>query len=331
MDLQGLKILVTGGTGFIGASLVKTLLGAGAVVRSFDNDSRGSRERLAPMLGQVDLRHGDIRDPGSVEAAAEGVDAVCHLAFVNGTEFFYSQPELVLDVGVKGITNVLDACRTHRIRRFILASSSEVYQSPAIIPTPEEVPLVVPDPLNARYSYGGGKIISELMAVNYGRSLFDELFIFRPHNVYGPFMGWEHVIPQFALRMAQLVAAQPHGPLQFSIQGTGEETRAFCYIDDFAAGFLGMLRGPSGIYNIGTDVETSIRELVKLVAGCFGREVVITPGPLQAGSTKRRCPDITKLRALGFTPRVELSPGVRSTVEWYRQNAWRAPATEGES
>ena len=94
--------------------------------------------------------------------------------------------------------SVLDACRHHGIRELVLASSSEVYQTPPGIPTPENVPLSVPDPLNPRYSYGGGKIICELMAINYGRQGFDRVLIFRPHNVYGPDMGWEHVLPQFA-------------------------------------------------------------------------------------------------------------------------------------
>jgi nucleoside-diphosphate-sugar epimerase len=320
MELQGCKLLVTGGTGFIGASVVRGLLAAGAQVRTLDNDSRGSRDRLGDALGRVDVRTGDVRDFAAVSAAVEGVDAVCHLAFVNGTEFFYSRPELVLDVGVKGITHVLDACRLHGVRRFILASSSEVYQTPPIVPTPESVPLVVPDPWNPRYSYGGGKIISELMAVNYGRTLFDELFIFRPHNVYGPAMGWEHVIPQLTERFMRLTAAQPTGPLRFQIQGSGDETRAFLFIDDFTAGLLAMLRGPSGIYNIGTNVETAIRDLVQCIAECFGREVAIEPGALQPGSTLRRCPDITKLRALGFEPGTPLALGVRKTVEWYRNN-----------
>ena len=143
--------------------------------------------------------------------AARGVDSILHLAYVNGTEFFYSKPALVLDVGVRGMINVLDACRRHGIRELVLASSSEVYQTPPSIPTPENVPLSVPDPLNPRYSYGGGKIICELMAINYGRQDFDRVLIFRPHNVYGPDMGWEHVLPQFALRLETAVRRSSAG------------------------------------------------------------------------------------------------------------------------
>ena len=92
--------------------------------------------------------------------ACEGVDSVFHLAFVNGTEFFYSMPDLVLEVGVKGMVNVLDACLHHNIKELFLASSSEVYQTPQNIPTNETEPLSVPDPLNPPYSYCSGKIIS---------------------------------------------------------------------------------------------------------------------------------------------------------------------------
>src|SRR5262249_51961048 len=153
---------------------------------------------------------------------------------VNGTEYFYSHPDLVLDVAVKGMIHVLDACRAHGVGELVLASSSEVYQVPPVVPTPEDVPLVVPDVLNPRYSYGGGKIISELLAINAGRRQLRRVVVFRPHNVYGPDMGYEHVIPQFAERMRQLAAAQPRGRLAFPIQGSGGETRAFIHIDDAA-------------------------------------------------------------------------------------------------
>src|SRR5262249_13029923 len=147
----------------------------------------------------------------------------------NGTEFFYSRPDLVLDVAVRGMVNVLDACREHAIGDLVLASSSEVYQTPPAIPTDETVPLSIPDVLNPRYSYGGGKLACELLAINFGRVGFERVAIVRPHNVYGPDMGREHVIPQFALRMASL-CNETAGRLRFPIQGSGLETRAFVYI-----------------------------------------------------------------------------------------------------
>ena len=102
--------------------------------------------------------------------AANKVDAVMHLAYINGTKYFYSKPDLVLDVAIKGLINIFDICLAKRIKEFYLASSSEVYQTPLKIPTKEDESLKVPDVFNPRYSYGGGKIISELVAVNYGKN-----------------------------------------------------------------------------------------------------------------------------------------------------------------
>jgi nucleoside-diphosphate-sugar epimerase len=317
--VTGRKILVTGGTGFIGSALVKGLLAAGAVVRSLDNDSRGSIDRLRDVEGDVEQITGDIRDSGAVREAVRGMDCVCHLAYINGTEFFYTMPELILEVAIKGMMNVLDACVAEGVRDLVLASSSEVYQTPPVIPTDETVPLTVPDVMNPRFSYGGGKIASELLAVNYGRKYFDRTLICRPHNVYGPDMGSEHVIPQFALRMKKIFATELHGVVDFPIQGTGEETRSFIHIDDFTRALLCVMeqQEPLAIYHIGTDREVSIREVAQLIASACGREIRLVPGQLQAGSTPRRCPDVGKLKSLGFEPVVSLEDGVRRTAAWY--------------
>lgn len=321
--MTGRKILVTGGTGFIGSALVKGLLAAGAEVRSLDNDSRGSIDRLREVEQRIERITGDIRDPGVVRDAVRGMDCVCHLAYINGTEFFYTMPELILEVAIKGMMNVLDACVAEGVRDLVLASSSEVYQAPPVIPTDETAPLTVPDVLNPRFSYGGGKIASELLAVNYGRKYFDRTLICRPHNVYGPDMGSEHVIPQFALRMKECFARQPHGVVDFSIQGTGEETRSFIHIDDFIRAFLCVMEQNErlAIYHIGTDREVSIRDVAHLVAAACGREIRIVPGQLLAGSTPRRCPDVHKLKSLGFEPAVSLEDGVRRTAAWYMSHS----------
>ncbi len=317
-----MKYLVTGGTGFIGSGLVKGLLNAGAQVRTLDNDSRGGREKLGPYVDRVEIITGDIRDPSVVRKAISGMDCVCHLAYINGTEFFYEKPELVLEVAVKGMINVLDACMAEGVKNLVLASSSEVYQTAPVVPTDETAPLMVPDVLNPRYSYGGGKIISELMLVNYGRKYFDRAIIFRPHNVYGPDMGWEHVIPQFAIRMKKL-CAETQGIIDFPIQGSGEETRAFIYIDDFVEALIEVIKKGEhlNIYHIGTSQEITIGRLAEMTARCFGREIRIVPGRLQRGSTLRRCPDVSKLSALGFMPKTDLATGLSKTVDWYIRNA----------
>ena len=317
------RVLVTGGSGFIGSGLVKALLRAGAAVRVLDDNSRGRPRRLADVAGDIEFIAGDVRDATAVERAAKGIDEVHHLAFVNGTEFFYTQPDLVLDVGVRGMLNVIDAARKNGIGKLILASSSEVYQTPPQIPTDESAPLIVPDVQNPRYSYGAGKLISEVMAVNFGRKYFERVLIFRPHNVYGPDMGGEHVIPQLALRLAALGKKQPSGKLRFDIQGTGQETRSFCFIDDLVAGVMAMRENGEhlGIYHVGTTEEVAIADLARRIAAYAKREIELVPGAAQPGGTARRCPDISKLAKLGYKPRVPLDQGLPPTLAWYWQQA----------
>ena len=325
--MSNARILVTGGSGFIGSGLVKALLRAGCRVRVLDDNSRGSSRRLADVAKDIEFIAGDIRDAAAVDAAAQGTDEVHHLAFVNGTEFFYNTPDLVLDVGVRGMINVIDACRKQNVGTLVLASSSEVYQTPSKIPTAEDAPLVVPDVLNPRYSYGAGKLISEVMAVNFGRKYFERVLIFRPHNVYGPDMGFEHVIPQFALRLHETSRRQPSGRLRLEIQGTGEETRSFCYIDDLVAGVMVVREKGEhlAIYHVGTMEEVAIADLARRIAAHAGREIELVPGKAAVGGTMRRCPDISKLAKLGYKPRVPLNEGLAPTLDWYWRNADLAP------
>ena len=321
------RILVTGGSGFIGSALVKALLRDGHAVRVLDDNSRGAPRRLAGVAKDIEFIGGDVRDAAAVAGAVRGVDEVHHLAFVNGTEFFYSQPDLVLDVGVKGMINVIDACRAAGVGSLVLASSSEVYQTPPQVPTDERAPLVVPDPQNPRFSYGGGKIISELMAINYGRKHFDRVLIFRPHNVYGSDMGWEHVIPQFALRLKRAAAEHKSGKVPFEIQGDGRQTRSFCHVDDLVRGVLVMRQKGEhlGIYHVGTTEEVAIAEVARRIAAHAGREIELRPTPAPEGGTARRCPDISKLAKLGYAPQVPLAKGLPPTVDWYWANESLAP------
>jgi nucleoside-diphosphate-sugar epimerase len=317
------RILVNGGSGFIGSALVKALVHSGAKVRVLDDNSRGRARRLNDVANDIEFIAGDIRDAAAVQAAARDMDEVHHLAFVNGTEFFYSAPDLVLDVGVRGMINVIDACRKQNVGTLLLASSSEVYQTPPKIPTDESAPLVVPDVQNPRYSYGAGKLISEVMAINFGRKYFERVLIFRPHNVYGPDMGWEHVVPQFALRIQALGKSQPAGRLRLEIQGSGKETRSFCFIDDLIAGVMIMRNKGEhlGIYHVGTTEEIAIADLAQRIADHAGREIEFIVGQPASGSTMRRCPDISKLAKLGYKPRVPLAQGLRPTLDWYWQHA----------
>lgn len=321
------RYLVTGGTGFLGAALVRRLVSDGHKVRVLDNHFRGNPARLAGILKEIELVQADIRDLDGVKQAARGVDCIAHLAFINGTEFFYSHPELVLDVGIRGMLNVIDAARAAGVPELCVASSSEVYQTPPVVPTDESVALSIPDVANPRYSYGGGKLLCELIAMNYGRNGFDRVTIFRPHNVYGPDMGWEHVLPQFVLRALDAIAATPDGLVPFPIQGDGTQTRAFVHIDDFTDGLLRVLeRGAHlNVYHIGNPEEVTIAETARLVLRHFGREARLIAMPAPPGATPRRCPDIGKLAALGYTPHIPLARGLPLLAEWYAANRDRRP------
>ena len=245
------------------------------------------------------------------------------MAAVNGTEFFYSRPELVLDVAVRGILTVVDACRANGIGELSVASSSEVYQEPKQIPTDESEPLVVPDIMNPRYSYGGGKLVSELIAINYGRTGFERVTIFRPHNVYGNDMGWEHVLPQLILRAKSAAAECPDGPVPLEIQGDGNQRRAFVHIDDFTDSLMCVIEQGAhlNVYHLGNPEELAIGDVAARILRCMGRDVSLSATPEPPGATQRRCPDIGKVAALGFTPRIPLDAGLPGVVDWYTANA----------
>ena len=311
------RVAVTGAAGFVGAYLTRALVAQGHHVVAVDNLLRGQASRLDSVAGDIEIVGVDVRDGDALTSAFRGVEAVFHLAAVNGTENFYTRPQLVLDVGVRGALAVTEASIAAGVRDLVVASSAEVYQTPSVVPTPETIPMVIPDPLQPRYSYGGSKLISELIAFNYGRDRIDKVQVFRPHNVYGPDMGWKHVIPQLVTKAA---AAVESGSGQMAIQGDGSETRAFCYVDDIVAGILTMWqRGDTmNVYHIGSSHEVSIADLAHEVARAVGApDLELVPSPAPPGGTPRRCPDIGKLARLGYAPRVSLEQGIATTASWY--------------
>ncbi len=323
------RVIVTGGGGFIGAYLVKKLVRDGWDVGVIDSMVRGDAGRFAEVADQVQLHSIDVRDEEAVTRAVDGAEVVMHLAAINGTENFYTRPELVLDVGIRGALAVVNACRRAGVPDLVVASTAEVYQTPAVVPTPEEIALMLPDSLNPRYSYGGSKIASELIAFNYAQEHFRKVQVFRPHNVYGPDMGWKHVMPQFILRAAEVLGGGKT-EAAFPIQGDGKETRAFCYVDDVVDGIVTMYEqgGHREVYHIGNDEEISILDLVGHLGDAMGGRLLIEPSAGAAGGTPRRCPDISKMRALGYAPKVGLSEGLRRTADWYMANRDRVAANE---
>ncbi len=318
-----MKYLLTGGAGFLGSAAARRLISDGHEVRVLDDFSRGKRERIG---SPCEIINADIRDQNAVEESIQGCESVIHFAYLQGTQTFYTSSRQVLDVAVRGMINILTACEHWGVGDLLLISSSEAYQVAPIIPTPETIPLTVPDPLNPRYSYGGGKIACELMALAWAREgILDRLTIARPHNIYGPDMGREHVIPEFCLRMNQFVKDQLTGVISFPIQGSGQETRSFCYIDDCVdqlSLLLSVAPNGSNIYHVGTQDEKTINEVAHGVAKCYNRDIKVIPGTLPKGSPPRRLPDTSKIESLGWdaSSRVDFETGLARTVSWYRKH-----------
>lgn len=311
--------LVTGGAGFLGAGLVRALVAAGRAVRVLDDFSRGRPRRLPDGIEVIDA---DVRDAAAVDEAARGCDVIWHLAWVNGTRHFYEKPDVVLDVGVRGTLNTIDAALAAGARRYVFVSTSEVYNTPERVPTDEREPLRIPDVQNPRFSYGGGKIAGELLTLHLAARRGVEAVIVRPHNIYGPDMGFAHVIPEVVERIITLSDGLRRDAIELPIQGDGRETRAFCHVDDGAAGLrLAGEQGASGeVYHLGRSEETPIADLIAAIGSNLGVQLTLVPGPLMAGGTPRRCPEVAKLAALGYAPKVTLADGLAQTVAWYRDH-----------
>ena len=303
--------LVTGGSGFIGSKITEMLLKEGHKVNIFDNNFRGKLSRIKKIKNKnLKFFKGDIRNYNQLKKSFKNVDSVIHLAYINGTKFFYTQPTLVLDVAIKGLMNVVDICINKKIKEVYIASSSEVYQTPIKIPTDEEEMMKIPNVMNPRYSYGGGKILSELVGINYGRKYFKKLIIFRPHNVYSEDMGDDHVIPEFIKKFKQLRNRK------FKIIGTGNEIRSFIHIDDFVNAFrLIMKKGEHlNIYNIGTNEKIKIKDLAIKLSKIFKKKIKIIKTSKHIGGTNIRIPDIKKIKKLGFKQRINLDEGLRKIL-----------------
>ena len=314
------RSLVTGGTGFIGSALVKRLVKNGHEVIVFDNDFRGSKERLSSISDKITLIEGDIRDLKQVKNAVENCNNIFHLAFINGTRFFYEKPELVLEVGVKGALNTLEAALEAKVNTYVLASSSEVYQEPTEFPTSEKERAIIPDVNNSRYSYAGGKLISELLTINYLRNEKIRSLIFRPHNIFGPNMGFEHVIPELMKKLHFATNNWTSNSCEIEIQGDGSATRAFCYVEDAVDQIIMMFNkaGHSSLYHIGMNNERSILDLINDISAILNIQILIKKGETPVGGTSRRCPDISKIISLGYEKNDTYYKGLEKTLNWYK-------------
>lgn len=321
-----MKALITGGAGFIGFHLAKHLASQNCDVTILDNFARGADDaefRALLERKNVSFVKADLTDPHCTDGLDRDYDQVYHLAMINGTENFYNIPHKVLKVGILGTLHILDWFVQLGKGKFVFSSSSETYAGAVRllgekfpIPTPEEVPLVVDNPRNVRWSYGASKILSEVAIHSYAKAFDMKRFaIVRYHNIYGPRMGNEHVIPQFIERIVK--REEP-----FKIFG-GQETRTFCYVDDAVrATQLVMERSETdgATIHIGrSDEELKMVDLAKMLFDAAGYQPKFDVQPAPEGSVMRRCPDITKLRKLGFAPQVALKEGVERTFAWYKE------------
>ena len=307
--------LITGGFGFIGSAIVKKLsIQKNYKVIVFDNLSRKSRN--FKKVKNVKYIFGDIRKIDNLRKCFKNkIDGVIHLAYINGTSSFYKIPCDILEVGTKGIINLLDLCINSKVKEFYLASSSEVYHLPKKIPTNEDESIKIPDVHNPRYSYSGGKIISELFCIHYGKKYFEKMVIFRPHNVYGPNMGTEHVVPELIQKIKDLTKVNK----TIKIKGTGLETRSFIYIDDFANAFDLLLKKGKhlNIYNIGNSDQISIKTLTKKILNILKLKAKIKSSKIAKGGTTKRCPDINKISKIGYKKKISLDLGLEKSINWY--------------
>ena len=302
------KILITGGTGFIGAAISNHFCKKGFIITILDNNSRGSLKRISQYKKKIKFIYGDITKYKDVYKAAKGQDYIFHLAAINGTKFFYEKPDKVLDVSCKGIINVIDAAKKLNIKNIFLASSSEVYHFPKKIPTDETESIKIPDILNPRYSYAGGKILTELMGINNAK-YFNKMIIFRPHNVYGNDMGQEHVIPE-------LIKKVKEAKKNIRMKGSGLQTRSFIYIDDFVDAFYLIFKKGKhlNIYNIGTQEQIRIIDLAKMIIKICKKKIIIRKEQIAKGGTQHRTPNISKIKKLGFKKKINIIKGLKKII-----------------
>jgi len=252
-----------------------------------------------------------------------GFDIVYHLAAINGTRLFYEIPYQLARANLLMTLNLLDWLEGQTVGKLIYASTSEVYAGCEqvgllTIPTAENIPVVFPQPTNVRFSYGTSKFMGEFLCFQFGEKMKTRTSVVRYHNIYGPRMGTKHVIPEFILRMKER-----ENP--FRIFG-GQETRAFCYVDDAVTATRLVATTPDcdhEVLHVGNmKEEITIEALAKILMEQFGDNFDILECGGRSGSVSRRCPDTEKLKRLaGFEAKVELKDGLSRTSEWYLRHA----------
>jgi len=306
------RILVTGGSGFIGSHLCRRLLALGHDVLVVDNFSSSSRHNIHDLLREprFELMRHDVTFPLYVE-----VDQIYHLACPASPVFYQRDPVQTTKTCVHGSINMLGLARRLGAR-ILLASTSEVYGDPAVHPQDETYWGNV-NPIGLRSCYDEGKRCAETLFFDYHRQYALPVKVARIFNTYGPNMlpNDGRVVSSF------IVQALQGGPL--TLFGDGSQTRAFCYIDDLVDGLIRLMNSPpevTGPVNLGNPAEFTMFELATKVLALVGSEGPIERRPLPSDDPVRRKPDISRAQQqLGWTPTIQLEEGLKRTVEYFRQ------------
>jgi len=302
--VECLRVLVTGGAGFIGSHLVKALLRAGHFVRVLDNFSTGSMDNIVDVARDVEIVVGDVRDYSVVEKCVRGVDVVIHLAALIDVAESIERPDLYFEVNVIGTHNIAKACRGVNV--LIFASSSSVYGDPLKIPIPED------HLLSPRSPYAASKVAGEALIQAFSSIYGYRPIILRIFNVYGPKQSraYAGVVIEFIRRVLR---REP--PI---IYGDGEQTRDFIHISDVIDAIMKAMsiERARGVFNIGSGKAVTINQLAKLILKTLNREdLKPVYAPPRPGDIKHSIADITKSRKiLGFEPKISLEEGIKTLI-----------------
>ena len=317
------KVLLLGGAGFIGYNISKYLAKKGGYeITIADNFFRAGGKidnMLQSLVDENGIRiiSGDFTNSNCFSELEKDYDNVYMLASVVGVDYVNEMPHEIIRINTSLIYNTLEWLKRSKCGKVVFTSTSECYAG-AIeafdypIPTPENVPLTINDITHPRFTYAVTKMLGESGFIQYANKLGFECTIVRYHNVYGPRMGFKHVVPHLVQRFL-------NGENPFKIYGA-EQTRAFNYIDDAVNGtVLAMEKGGNGeIYHIGTQEEITIKELIKYTGKLMGFNGDYVDAPTYPGSVTRRCPDISKAKKdLNYEPRVNWKDGLKKTINWY--------------
>lgn len=315
----GKKVVVTGGTGFVGSRLVERLVQEGAEVIVPYRNKEKAEKNLRTVLKKVVLVQGDIKDPDFCEELIKNKKMVFHLAAeVGGIQYNIKHPATIFRENLSSFMNILDAARKNNVERFLTVSSTCVYPRNCTIPTPEaEGFRDVPEETNE--GYGWAKRMEEFLSKAYVKEFGMKTVIVRPCNMYGPRDNFSeekvHVIPNLLRKIMK-------GDGTLTVFGTGTPTRSFLYVDDFCdAALLAIEKATDAEpLNIGTDEEISIKELVILICMLTGKNPDIIFDATKPDGYPRRATDGRKAKEkIGFVPKTSLQEGLKKTIQWYTE------------